>query len=170
MLGAAEAASSITARAVGEHPQPVGFQHVGVVDEASAGGVVGQRRPWWLVAVAVAVALVAQILWVAGPVAGWRSEVAVQDRPAGGVLVDQVTAGGLGVAVEVASDRVEQDAALVGGVAVVVAVNATEAAFGGGAMGRGLAPSTRRSAGSGPRSSYGGQSTARPATRGRRVG
>jgi hypothetical protein len=56
----------------------------------------------------------------------------VQDRPAGGVLVDQVVAGGLGVAAEVAGDRVEQDAALVGGVAVVVAVGAREAALGVG--------------------------------------
>jgi hypothetical protein len=49
------------------------------------------------------------------------------------VLVDQVAAGGVGVAVEVAGDRVEQDAALVGGIAVVVAVAAAEAALGGGA-------------------------------------
>src|SRR5215211_6729629 len=43
------------------------------------------------------------------------------------MLVDQVAAGGLGVAGEVAGDRLEQDAALVGGVAVVVAVVAAEA-------------------------------------------
>jgi hypothetical protein len=49
------------------------------------------------------------------------------------VLVDEVVAGGVGVAVEVAGNGVEQDAALVGGVAVVVAVVAGEAAFGGGA-------------------------------------
>src|SRR6266545_1840404 len=116
----------------GEHSQPLGFQHVGVVDEGVAGGVVGQRRPRWLLAVAVAVALVAQILRVvAGPEAGRDGEVAVQHRPAGGVLVDQVAAGGVGVAVEVAGDGVEQDAALVGGVAVVVAVGAVEAALGG---------------------------------------
>src|SRR5215218_2139649 len=49
------------------------------------------------------------------------------------MLVDQIGAGGVGVAGEVAGDRVVQDAALVGGVAVIVAVGATEAALGGGA-------------------------------------
>jgi hypothetical protein len=49
------------------------------------------------------------------------------------VLVDQVAAGGLGVAVEVAGDGVEQDAALVGGIAIVVAIVTDETAFGGGA-------------------------------------
>src|SRR5215208_7249421 len=57
------------AGAVGEHPQPLGFQHVGVVHPGVAGGVVGQRRARWLLAVAVAVALIAQILRVmAGPI------------------------------------------------------------------------------------------------------
>jgi hypothetical protein len=68
----------------------------------------------WFVAVAVAVALVAPVLGVvAGAVAGWGGEVASQHRPADGVLVDQVVAGGVGVAVEVAGDGVEQDAAVV---------------------------------------------------------
>jgi hypothetical protein len=49
------------------------------------------------------------------------------------MLVDEVAAGALGVAIEVAGDRIEQDAALVGGVAVVVAVGAVEATLGGGA-------------------------------------
>jgi hypothetical protein len=49
------------------------------------------------------------------------------------MLIDQVAAGDLGVAGEVAGDRVEQAAALVGGIAVVVAVGAVEAALGGGA-------------------------------------
>src|SRR5215216_2554526 len=58
------------AGAVGEHPQPLGFQHVGVVDEGVAGGLLGQRRAAWLPAVAMAVALIAQILRVmAGPIA-----------------------------------------------------------------------------------------------------
>jgi hypothetical protein len=39
---------------------------------------------------------------VAGAVAGRGGEVAVQDRPAGGVLVDEEAAGGVGVAVEIA--------------------------------------------------------------------
>jgi hypothetical protein len=96
---------------VGEHPQPLGFQHVGVVDEGGAGGVVAAWRAGWFVAVAVAVALVAQILRVAaGPEPGWGGEVAVQRRPAGRVLVDQIPVGGVGVAVEVARDGVEQDA------------------------------------------------------------
>jgi hypothetical protein len=121
------------AGAVGEDPQPVGFQHIGVVDPGIAGGLLGQRWSGWLLAVAVAVALVAQVLWVvAGAVAGRGGEVAVQDRPAGGMLVDQIAAGGVGVAVEVAGDRVEQDAALVGRVAVVVAVAAVEAPSGVG--------------------------------------
>src|SRR5215211_6420735 len=70
---------------------------------------------------------------MAGPVAGRDGEVATQDRPTGGMQVDQIRAGGVGVASEVAGDRVEQHAALVGGVAVVVAVVATEATLGGGA-------------------------------------
>ena len=116
-----------------KHPQPLGFQHIGVVHPGVAGGMVGQRRPRWFLAVAVAVALVTQILRVvAGPVAGRDGEVATQHRPAGGMLVDQIPAGGVGGAVEVAGDRVEQDAALVGGVAVVVAVDAVEAALGVG--------------------------------------
>jgi hypothetical protein len=49
------------------------------------------------------------------------------------MLVDQIGAGGVGVAAEVAGDRVEQDPALVGGVAVVVAVDAVKAAFRAGA-------------------------------------
>ena len=99
------------AGAVGEHPQPLGFQHIGVVHPGLAGGLVGERRAGWLLAVAVAVALIAQILRVmAGPVAGQDGEVATQHRPAGGVLVDQIRAGGVGVAGEVAGDRVEQDA------------------------------------------------------------
>jgi len=82
----------------------------------------------------VAVALVAEILRVmADPVAGWDGEVATQRRPAGGMLVDQIRAGGVGVAGEVAGDGVEQDAALVGGVAVVVAGGAVEATLGSGA-------------------------------------
>jgi hypothetical protein len=48
------------------------------------------------------------------------------------MLVDQIGAGGVGVAAEVAGDRFEQDPALVGGVAVVVAVGAVEAALGVG--------------------------------------
>jgi hypothetical protein len=104
------------AGAIGEHPQPVSFQHIGVVHPRGAGAVVGHRRVQWLLAVAMAVALVAQVAGVmAGPVAGWDGEVTVQHRPAGGVLVDQVAAGGVGVAVEVAGDGVKQDAALVGG-------------------------------------------------------
>jgi hypothetical protein len=66
-------------------------------------------------------------------VAGWEGEVAGQHRPAGGMLVDQVLAGGVGVAGEGAGDRLEQDPALVGGVAVVVAVAAVKAALRGGA-------------------------------------
>src|SRR5512132_1514528 len=121
-------------RMVGEHAQPVGFQHVGVIDEGAAGGVVGERRAGWLLAVAVAVALVALLLRVrVGLEAGRDGEVATQHRPAGGMLIDQVPAGGVGIAGEVAGDRVEQDAALVGGVAVVVAVGAPKVALGGGA-------------------------------------
>jgi hypothetical protein len=78
--------------------------------------------------VAVAAALVAQIpRVVAGAVAGRGGNVATQHRPAGGVLVDQVVAGGLGIAAEVADDRIEQDATLVGEVAVVVTAGAGEA-------------------------------------------
>jgi hypothetical protein len=94
--------------------------------------VIVKGRPGRVVAVAVAVALVAPVVRVGGvPVARQGVEVATQHRPAGGMLVDQIGAGGVGVAVEVAGDRVEQDAALVGGVAVVVAVGATEATLGG---------------------------------------
>src|SRR5512133_2504459 len=118
----------------GEDLQPVGSDDIGIVDPGVAGAVVVQRRPWRVVAVAVAVALVAPVVGVGGePVAGRGGEVAVQDRPAGGMLVDQIGAGGVGVAAEVAGDRVEQDSALVGGVAVVVAVAAVKAALGGGA-------------------------------------
>jgi hypothetical protein len=91
------------------------------------GGVVVKGRPGRVLAVPVAVALVAPVVGVGGkPVAGRDGEVAVQHRPAGGMLVDQVGAGGVGVAGEVAGDRVEQYPALVGGVAVVVAVGAVE--------------------------------------------
>ena len=69
----------------------------------------------------MAVALVA-VARVAGCVeAGRLGEVAAQDAPAGGVLVDEVAAGRVDVADEVAGDGVEQHAALVVGVAVVVA-------------------------------------------------
>jgi hypothetical protein len=55
---------------VGQHPQPVGLKHVGVVGEGDASGALGQQRPGFL-AVAVAVAPVAQILRVAaGPEPG----------------------------------------------------------------------------------------------------
>ena len=47
---------------VGEHPQPLGVQHVGVVDRGGAGGVVGVWWSGWVVAVAMAVALVPQVL------------------------------------------------------------------------------------------------------------
>jgi hypothetical protein len=116
-----------------EDLQPVGCDDIAIVDPGVAGGVVVQRRPWRIVAVAVAVALVAEVVRVGGqPVARRGGEVAVQDRPAGGMLVDQIGAGGVGVAAEVAGDRLEQDPALVGGVAVVVAVDAVKAALRGG--------------------------------------
>jgi len=77
------------ARAVGEHPQPVGVQNVGVVNESVTGGPVGERGAGWLLAVAVAVALVAQLLAVrADLVAGRDGEVAAEQRPAGRVLVN----------------------------------------------------------------------------------
>jgi hypothetical protein len=68
------------ASVVGEHPQLLWLEHVGVVDRGGAGGVVGQWWAWWFVAVAVAAALVAQILGVvAGAVAGWGGEIAMED-------------------------------------------------------------------------------------------
>jgi len=68
------------------------------------------------VAVAVAVALVAEVVRVGGkPVARRGGDVAVQDQPASGMLVEQIGTGGVGVAAEVAGDRLEQDPALVGG-------------------------------------------------------
>jgi hypothetical protein len=61
----------------GEDLQPVGCDDIGIVDPGVAGAVVIQRRPWWVPAVAVAVALVAEVVGVGGePVAGRGGEVA----------------------------------------------------------------------------------------------
>ena len=99
------------ASVIGEHPQPLGLEYVGVVHTPSTSGLVSQRRTRWVVAVAVAVALVAPVVRIGGqPVAGWDAEVAMQHRPPGGMLVDQIGTGGVGVAAKVAGDRLEQDA------------------------------------------------------------
>ena len=75
----------------GEHLQPVGSDDRGIVDPGLAGGVIVQRRAGRVVAVVGGVALVAEVVRVGGkPVARRGGEVAVQDRPAGGMLVDQI--------------------------------------------------------------------------------